>query len=303
MPPKEKDYYCHCDRCNGGKAVAKSTFYRHGGRLKRKLSQRTKDRILSLPDTPPPIRRRRTRRRNGRTSTDASLLCNRASGSASGAGSGVGSSQIDGMPTEIHPNSLPQSTIDQEADLRFPPPPSIEASDFDNRDPHPPNLLDVVGEENLSLDQTFNNLDTGNRTSHNSEDEALPENLLPVIEDPIVFQKIVESLRFIEMPENATLKSQLTLEDLDTPRNPAPQSSTSLDDPDLLLSISCFIDLLSSPQDTYENIRRNIRRLWPSVEMLSYHQVKCVVQDLWDRHAEGRYVTQSSHGTGEGGGD
>ena len=88
MPTEQAGYYCRCDRCHGGKKVSKRTFYVHGNRLKRKLSQRTQDRILSLPDLTPKIRRRRSRRRNGRlrrSSTDGvpSLVSKRVSRSGS----------------------------------------------------------------------------------------------------------------------------------------------------------------------------------------------------------------------------
>ncbi|KAF9642956.1 hypothetical protein BDM02DRAFT_3068228, partial [Thelephora ganbajun] len=91
---------------------------------------------------------------------------------------------------------------------------------------------------------------------------------------------IIESLKFIQMLEDATLESQLDPEDLEEFRNPQAHLSTPSDDPDLLLSISCFIDLLNSSQEAYDKICKNIRKRDPQIEMLSYNRVKRVVQKL-----------------------
>ena len=82
------------------------------------------------------------------------------------------------------------------------------------------------------------------------------------------------------MVENATLESRLSPEELGELRNPRSHSSTPSDDPDLLLSISCFIDLLNSSQEAYEKICRNIQKRDPTIEMLSYDRVKRTVHDL-----------------------
>jgi hypothetical protein len=81
--PGQAEYACRCDRCDG-KVVSKTTFYNHGNRIRRKLSQRTKDRILRLPETSTAPRTRRpwNRRSNRHRSTssdgDPTRLSNRA---------------------------------------------------------------------------------------------------------------------------------------------------------------------------------------------------------------------------------
>ena len=93
---------------------------------------------------------------------------------------------------------------------------------------------------------------------------------------------MIESLKFVQMVEDATLESesQLSPEDINRLRNPQAHLSTPSDDPDLLLSVSCFVDLLNSSQDAYDKVCRNIRRRSPEIEMLSYDRVKRKVQNL-----------------------
>ena len=64
-PQKEKTYWCSCSKCHGGKAVSKGTFYGHGNSVKRTsqgFSERTRDLILSLPETSKATRARRPRK-------------------------------------------------------------------------------------------------------------------------------------------------------------------------------------------------------------------------------------------------
>jgi hypothetical protein len=82
------------------------------------------------------------------------------------------------------------------------------------------------------------------------------------------------------MLENVTLESQLAPEDLDALRNPTPHPSTPSDDPDLRLSISCFIGLINSSREAYETICEGIQERFPTAEMLSYHRAKQAVQNL-----------------------
>jgi len=66
MAPKEGTHWCSCDRCHGGQRVSKSTFYAHGNSVKRTsqlISERTRDLILSLPQTSKAPRTRRQRKR------------------------------------------------------------------------------------------------------------------------------------------------------------------------------------------------------------------------------------------------
>ena len=95
----------------------------------------------------------------------------------------------------------------------------------------------------------------------------------PPPQDPLpaaILPKLTELLQFIQMVKGATLESQLEPEDINRLRNPTPHLSTPADDPDLLLSVSCFIDLMTSSQDAYDHICKNVWRKSPEVKMLSY---------------------------------
>ena len=166
--------------------------------------------------------------------------------------------------------SCHSSPLEREPVLPTPPlPPSIPLDDSDRENSPPDN-------------QAFDDFDEGDGSWYNSDEESppLPDNLPPVTDEPIVLPDIIQSLEFIQMLEDATLESQLSSEDLDTLRNPQAHSSTPSDDPDLLLSISCFIDLLNSSQEAYEKICDNIRKQDPTIEMLSYDRVRRTVQKL-----------------------
>ena len=63
-------------------------------------------------------------------------------------------------------------------------------------------------------------------------------------------------------------------------QHPRAHSFTPADNEDLLLSIANFIDLMTSSQDAYDNISRNIRRRAPTIEPLSYDRVRRMVQNL-----------------------
>ena len=115
-----------------------------------------------------------------------------------------------------------------------------------------------------------------NSLHSNQEIPPPPQNLPPAA----ILPDLTESLEFVQMVKDATLESQLDPEDLDRLWNPTPHSSTPADDPDLLLSISTFIDLMNSSQDAYDNICENIRRRNPEIDMLSYARAKRSVQNL-----------------------
>lgn len=175
--------------------------------------------------------------------------------------------------------SPPGTSLDQEPRSCPPSPPLLEADDLEDQDPSSSSPLEAANQENLDLDEDFD--DIGEDTCPPCDEvPPLPDDLPAVTNDPVVLPKIIESLRFIEMLENATLESQLAPEDLEAIRNPTPHSSTPTEDPDLLLSISAFIDFLNCSQEAYENMRKNIQRRDPSIEMLSYHKVKRTAEKL-----------------------
>jgi len=107
-----------------------------------------------------------------------------------------------------------------------------------------------------------------------------PDHTPPATDQPIVHPEMIESLKFIQMLEDATLESQLCPEGLDALRNPQAHLSTPSDDPDLLLSISNYIDLMNSSQDAYERVSKNIQRRDPAIEPLSYDRVRRRVENL-----------------------
>ena len=82
------------------------------------------------------------------------------------------------------------------------------------------------------------------------------------------------------MVKDATLESHLSLEDINALRNPRAHTSTPSDDPDLLLSISNFINLMTSSQKSYDKIARSIQQRDPKIEMLSYDRASRMIQKL-----------------------
>lgn len=76
------------------------------------------------------------------------------------------------------------------------------------------------------------------------------------------------------------MESQLGPEDLDTLRNPQPHSSTPSNNPDLVLSVSNYMDLMTSSQEAYDKIAQNIRRRDPTIDVLSYDRVRRATQKL-----------------------
>ncbi|KAF9649485.1 hypothetical protein BDM02DRAFT_3260337 [Thelephora ganbajun] len=165
-PPKEKTHLCRWDKCHG-KAVSKSTFYAHGNSVKKtasSLSQRTRDLILSLPQTsaPPRTRNPRIRRTKGSVSTDGdpphsservaqsdsipcSLWCR-------------GNAQHNEASPEIRQVSRPQTLLGQEpAPCPSSPPP--ETNDFDEQDLPPSIPADDINEGDPPLDYTFNDFE------------------------------------------------------------------------------------------------------------------------------------------------
>ena len=167
-----------------------------------------------------------------------------------------------------------RTLLDQEPPT--PPSPPPKSNKLNERDP-PPN------EEERTQD-AFENRPASRSGSDELEQDHFPspppDDLPPENSDPVVLDDFIESLRFIEMVEDATLESQLSPEELGELRNPRSHSSTPSDDPDLLLSISCFIDLLNSSQGAYEKICKNVQKRDPTIEMLSYDRVKRTVHDL-----------------------
>ena len=181
--------------------------------------------------------------------------------------------------------------MDQE--YRSPSPP--EHGPGSARSPSPEFLSAIggVGEPDHPLFNDFDEEERLLRGSDNPEtlqfeaDEEEEHPPSPMLDDilsstskPVVHPEMIEALKFVQMLEDATLESQLSPEDLDALRNPRAHSSTPSNDPDLLLSISNFIDLMTSSQEAYDRISQNIRRRDPTIETLSYDRVRRMVQKL-----------------------
>lgn len=69
---------------------------------------------------------------------------------------------------------------------------------------------------------------------------------------PAHVEKIQIALEFIKHVREATLASQFTPEDLADLLHPREHESTPMDDPDLMLSLRAFVELLGSTQNDYE---------------------------------------------------
>ena len=183
------------------------------------------------------------------------------------------------MAPAVHQDSASQTSPGREPGSRSLSPPAHETGNFFEQDPHPPTPPNGTEEETTSFGDAFDN-DGDPRHDYHGEVPPLPDNLPPATNEPVVLDDLVDSLKFVEMLEEATLESHLSPKDLDALRNPGPHLSTPSDNEDLLLSVSCFIDLLHSSQEAYNNIRDNIQRRDPKVEMLSYHEAKTAVRNL-----------------------
>ena len=88
------------------------------------------------------------------------------------------------------------------------------------------------------------------------------------------------TVQFIRMLEPATLRTQFSPKELEAFRNPQEISSSPLDDPNLLLSISNYVANLNASQDIYTKSRLNIQRRNPDMKILSYDQVQRRISKL-----------------------
>jgi hypothetical protein len=164
-------------------------------------------------------------------------------------------------PPEPAPHPLPNDFDEQHA-----PPPA----ESDDDDPLPYN-----SDNELPPHSGDDESDEGRPDLFDPFDDTRPDT-----DEPIVIPEFLESLRFAQMVKDATLESQLSPEDVAALRHPRAHSFTPADNEDLLLSIANFIDLMTSSQDAYDNISRNIRRRAPTIEPLSYDRVRRMVQNL-----------------------
>ena len=184
------------------------------------------------------------------------------------------------------------TSLEREATPYPPAPPSPGIDEFFGQDPPPPSPPTGFDEEDplpgpMPVDNNEDRpLDDLDRPGNDEFDQVpptnpLPDNFAPPTDEPIVLDDIIESIQFIKAVEDATLESsRLSAQELDELRNPRAHLSTPSNDPDLLLSISCFVDLLTSSQEAYDKICANIRRRDPTIEMLSYDRVKRSVHNL-----------------------
>ena len=110
------------------------------------------------------------------------------------------------MSPEMDQISHHSSPLEQEPVLPTPPLPLSIPLNNPNRENSPPG------------NQAFSDFDEGDGSRYNSDEETppLPNNLPPVTDELVVLPDIIQSLKFIQMLEDATLESQLSSEDLDT---------------------------------------------------------------------------------------
>ena len=121
----------------------------------------------------------------------------------------------------------------------------------------------------LDLDQV--------KSEHGSEED------LPLREDfPVAhLPKLRNTGRFIEAVEIVTLASQFDPEQLEEFLWPQEHKSIPPNDPALRLSLLNYIPLLgSSSQDAYEAVRKNTRRRYNNIKILSHYQVERRAQKL-----------------------
>lgn len=129
---------------------------------------------------------------------------------------------------------------------------------------------------------THNSIDPGSladmalRANAEDEGEQQLDELNPVIED------IKISIKFVNALKNASLDSEherLDPDVLDRLRKPE-GSCLVVDDPDLRLSLDLFLSVTTASEDTYSSARTAFLRRHPDDEILSYYQVKRLVEDL-----------------------
>jgi len=113
-------------------------------------------------------------------------------------------------------------------------------------------------------------------------DDPIPSSDSDEDDSEITLENMKTDLRFIRMVEEATLASQFSPAELRVIRNPQQSQSSPSDDPDLQLSIKCYISSLKhvSSQEAYFDSREFIQERFPESKMLSYDQVKRRVSDL-----------------------
>ncbi|KAF8830954.1 hypothetical protein HHX47_DHR1000245 [Lentinula edodes] len=101
-------------------------------------------------------------------------------------------------------------------------------------------------------------------------------NFVPQIED------ISIALKFVNLMKEATLDSSIEplppdiLEQLSHP----PEQILSIENPDHCLSLDIFLALTDALQESYNQVRQAVIRRYPRSELLTYHQVKKLVEWL-----------------------
>ena len=97
----------------------------------------------------------------------------------------------------------------------------------------------------------------------------------PDVELPYpVYHKLRPGVEFAELLKEATLASQFGPEELADFLDPREHISTPPDDPDLMLSLLNYIDLLPHSQEAYEAVRQNLQHRYPETGVLSHWQVE-----------------------------
>ena len=124
---------------------------------------------------------------------------------------------------------------------------------------------------------------------NNHEDD--PRRQPPVGYDypPATQPKIIRVIEFTKLVETSTLASQFSPEELEELLEPQEHESVPPDDPDLMLSLRNYMTLMGSSQDTYKDIRQNVRLYRPSINPLSFYQVEHRARNLsglitWEHH-------------------
>ncbi|KAJ3756995.1 hypothetical protein EV360DRAFT_71506 [Lentinula raphanica] len=130
-------------------------------------------------------------------------------------------------------------------------------------------------EENLQQNSSaiVRNMDSPPPDEH--PDTGTP-NFVPQIED------IAIATKFIDYMKNATLNSSIEplpsgfIEQLQHPH----EHLLEIDDPDHRLSLDIFLALTNASQESYNQVRDGILRRYPDSGILTYHQVKKMVEQL-----------------------
>ncbi|KAJ3848733.1 hypothetical protein EV368DRAFT_7689, partial [Lentinula lateritia] len=90
------------------------------------------------------------------------------------------------------------------------------------------------------------------------------------------------ALKFVNLMKEATLDSSIEplppdiLEQLSHP----PEQILSIENPDHRLSLDIFLALTNASQESYNQVYKAIIRQYPSSELLTYYQVKKLVEQL-----------------------